>query len=443
MVKKVDSFTPEAILFEKRLLSAQTRNTRVGWVSKILPGIIRLSVNPWNYNILNNEYYYLPEDLDIEEGRFVEVTIGKWGSIVEKIERGTTLASEHIVTGEVEAIRLEPDIQFPRMCNMKSFQNYFCQSWEGAEHDNIHWTVPLQLVSCPAHTFKKGGVGSKSIQYDNLMGPVDDLKKLMDKACPSFLRKKNTNFYFNMINNMADVSRLKIELNENAAREISYNIVPLGRLVNDGLFVSLPTLLKNSIGLKKKPTFDLDYYDYLLSTHLIRPVIDKGISDLITKYIQEARDNLQQEFEIFNVDIDPHTYTRIGMAYCRMNHLQVLDEYSLSRSVDVINEVMSDYFDQLKHLYTDERTDSLIHKRKISKTIDWRHNLNKNESTVLSIIEKKYDRGKEEVHINWICQSLKETIKEDDCVKTVDILISKGYLYQPNGVYSVIPVGRN
>lgn len=443
MVKKVASFTPEASLFEKRLFNAQSTNTRVGWVKKIHPRIFQLSINPWNNNILTKEYFYLPEDLDVEEGQFVEVTVGKWDKTVVDVGPASTLAHEYYVTGDVENIVTNPNIPFHSYCDLKTFQNYYCQSWEGAEIDNIHWTVPLQLVSCPALTFSVGGVGSKSIQYDNLMEPVKDLQKMMAKACPPFMRRKNSDFVFRMVNDGGDVARVKSDIIKRSVKELSYNIAPMGRLINDGLFVSLPTLIKNSFGLQKQTTFDLDYYDYLLSTHLINPVIDKDINNRITKYIQEARDNLSREFEIFNVNIDPHTYTRIGMAYCRMNRLKKLDEYSLSRSNDIINEVLKDYFDQLKHLYTDEISNSLINRKKISKSVDWRENLNKNESTVLSIVEKKYDQEKEEVLIDWIHQSVIDLMSVDECDLVVNNLINKGYLYQPNGVYSVVPIGHD
>lgn len=425
------SFSKEMSLFEKRIFSESTKNVRVGWINKITNNCCQLSINPWNNNIIFNEKYIIPEDISVENGEFVALEVGSLKKIVGDIDRHNLLAKSVENYYLIESVE-KRNVPLSRP-NIKSndFLNLLCDGWNDAELDHLHVTLAIQLLSCPKLNDLIGGLGSETVHYDGLKGPVDRLQREIGRALPSCVKKDNDDFEFRIIRSSQENDSLISRLKQQKTNEICYNFAPTIRKLNITQTINFPTMIKNAKVTGTTPSFDLDFYDYLLTAHAYHPIIQPGIDNKIREYMNEFKTDRMAVFNDFNINLDPNSITKVGLALCRLEYKKNLDEEILKKAWNLCSPLYDDYF---SYLYNNFDYVELTNgkRKRIKEKENPMEILNKTDLTILHKIECLTEYGKHRILKDDIIESLSNIIPRERVESTFQKLSERGFIFEPN-----------
>ena len=191
--------------FERELMRS---DRHAGWVKFVAEGLIKLRRSPFSEHY-SDCFYYVPEDVKLNEGELVNLNVGplRWAGI--KFEDGSLFPSYRASYREVRsAERTVLPLPRPRI-DAKDFQYFLTEQWRDAEHDDLGKSLALQLLSCPSDVYGNGGIGAQSICLSTKRGPLMDLRSTIRNSLPIEFTGKSDRYRFDIIEKDEQTAALK------------------------------------------------------------------------------------------------------------------------------------------------------------------------------------------------------------------------------------------
>ena len=185
----------EFAAFERELMRP---DRHAGWVKFVAEGVIKLRRSPFSEHY-SDCFYYVPEDVRLNEGELVNLNVGplRWAGI--KFEDGSVFPSFKASYREVRsAERTVLHLPRPRI-DSKDFQYFLTEQWCDAEYDDLGKSLALQLLSCPSDVYGNGGIGAQSICLSTKRGPLMDLRSTIRNNLPIEFTGKSDRYRFDII----------------------------------------------------------------------------------------------------------------------------------------------------------------------------------------------------------------------------------------------------
>lgn len=421
--------------FERELLRPGVHK---GWVRLEPDRYFQLVYNPWMRSWPGRHLYRLPDDVNISQGQFVELEVGRKETQIQKLQARTNLAGTYKVVYPVEKITtLKPPTQKPQEMTAKDFLSRICGDWVGAELDLLDLSVALQVLSCPPESVPVGGLGSQSYNLGGTKKPLTALKDTIRMSLPKEFFSPNENFYFDLIESAERDQSFKSNYNTQDVSEISYNyITRVMRLSGKPLRINIPTIIQNA--KMKSNSFGPDYeaIDYALSAHMVQPVIPSSMTKKLKKHVKAFRDEIVPLYRGYNIELDPHSTFRIAMAMCRLHFKHELDETILRKGWKDVADLFKDYLYYLKNEFEDEE---YTYKEPSTYTSE-NENYPKNDLVLNNTVLDIYDASKDWVPIDDLRAKLKGKMKDDAFETSLDNIYNHGWIILSPDLHSIQPV---
>jgi hypothetical protein len=199
---------------------------------------------------------------------------------------------------------------------------------------------------------------------------------------PDFI-EQNRWFVFSVIEDMEGQVRLMRLIDSRKAQEVSFSRSPKTRRLDQKVPVSLPVLVSNAKWRNQKVEHDQDFYDYLLSAHLVRPVIGNDVLNRAASFIAELRTEYLPAFEKFNVFVDPHSVTRIALSLSRMDFATILDDSQLWNAWKLCEPLYKDYLKFLEDTFDPVGAPSFLGRGRVL----WYEDLTREEAAILEALK--------------------------------------------------------
>ncbi len=335
------SLGSEFAAFERELMLP---DRHAGWVKFIADGVIKLRHSPFSEHY-SDCYYYVPEDIRLNEGELVNLNVGplRWAGI--KIDDGSVFPSykasyRDVRSAETEVLRLPR----PRI-DAKDFQYFLTEQWRDAEYDGLGKSLALQLLSCPSDVYGNGGIGAQSICLSTKKGPLLDLKSTIRNNLPLEFTGNNERYRFDVIEKHEQTGELQERLGHPSTRETSFNFLTFMNPMEAPLPVQVPTAIINAhkIGAEKEP--NLDVLEYLLYSLMLRPVIKRSAISEIEAGMRLVKEQVEPESVALELPIDRYAITKLAMAICRLDGREEIDDSAFSRSKETFFELYREFLD--------------------------------------------------------------------------------------------------
>lgn len=387
----------------------------------------------------SHNLYSLPEEVVLNDGEFVEFSVGKPRLIVRSLARGSTIAKDFNYVYPVETIgrfSAPPFFQKPWITK-KEFLQRLCDGWRNPEHDNLDVTIGLQVVSCPPNTVATGGLGSETVQSRGIKGPIEGVHRTIKSVLPPEFFTPNSKFMFEAVRTGMDYDRVLDRLQRPVCSELSYNCTPALRSLTKPLRLNFPTIITNARYRGPGSKLDIDFFEYLLSAHMFDPIIREGAHDKVAGYIAELRSQYLPAFRRFNIAIDPHSITRIALSSARLGFEREVDSHSMYKAWKTCSDLYKDYISYLEDTFDAPGTPATREDR----VVTWYEDLNKDESLVYEAVVDMHDQSHKEVLVSELSARLEPRITQDRVDKAIRGLNLKGQVFFTKGDFAVKPVG--
>ncbi len=327
--------------FERELMRP---DRHAGWVKFIANGVIKLRRSPFSEHY-SDSFYYVPEDVRLNEGELVNLNVGplRWAGI--KIEDGSVFPSykasyREVRSAEKGVLRMP----HPRI-DAKDFQYFLTEQWRDAEYDDLGKSLALQLLSCPPDVYGNGGIGAQSICLSTKKGPLLDLKSTLRNSLPIEFTGRSDLYRFDIIEKEEQTEALHEKLGQTSSRETSFNFLTVMNPVADPLPVQVPTTIVNAhkIGVEKEA--NLDVLEYLLYSLMLRPVIKRSAVTEIEAGMRLVKEQVEPESVELELPIDRYAITKLAMAICRLEGKEEIDDSAFSKSKETFFQLYREFLD--------------------------------------------------------------------------------------------------
>jgi hypothetical protein len=383
----------EFAAFERELM-LPGRHT--GWVKVVAEGVIRLRRSPFSEHF-SDSFYYVPEDIHLHEGEFVDLNVGplRWAGI--KVENGSLFPSYKASYREVRSYE-KGILRLPRpSIDARDFQYFLTEQWRDAEHDDLGRSLALQLLSCPSDVYGNGGIGAQSICLSTRKSPLIDLRSTIRNNLPVEFTGRSERYRFDIVEREEQAEALHRDLEAASGRETSFNFLTVMNPVADPLPVQVPTTIINAqkVGAEKEP--NLDVLEYLLYSLMLHPVIKRSAINEVEAGMRLVKEQVEPESVELELPIDRYAITKLAMALCRMEGKEEVDDTSFSRSRDVFFDLYREFLDTKKDQFTPGK--SSYGRKGVRSQVSGQ--LDANDLILLSYIRKiSRQQGKEYVTVN-------------------------------------------
>lgn len=318
----VRSYGAQFAAFERELIFDRPHT---GWVHFVGRREIVLRKSPFSEH-LSPHPYLLPEDLQIPEGAFVELTVGRLHREQPVVDRQTGDVRFGCEYYPVEGFQTA---EFPRpkpYLSPDEFRARLVHDWYDAESDQLDYAVALQLLSCPRDVYGTGGIGSQSFSMSSGRSPLDQLRRTIARQLPVEFTRPNSRYEFEFVQSKSGAEALVERRARGLTDEMSYNFL---RVVDPRWIVApiqIPTILHNA---RYSPSFpqepDRDVLEFMLTALTIRPVVDDNAILEIEKALRTVREQVEPEAVVGHAPFDRHAITRLAMAQSRLELRTSLD----------------------------------------------------------------------------------------------------------------------
>jgi len=320
-----------------------------GWVHYDSNGGLILYKSPYRATNVNDRIsYVIPADLRPTENEFVTLEVDKPIRRITQCKRNLycDIKDVYTVTGITKPDLNEIATIHRPYLDSKEFQYRVTQNWKGAEHDNLDFSIAMQILSCPGGIHGAGGIGTWTIsQVGGGPKSLIDLKRTISHLLPTEFMNSGNIYRYNFIGNSKALHQLENDRRLGKIPEISYNY--LAKLPpTEHARVQIPTRIQNSEFKPGTLDTDQDVLEYLLTALLIRPVVKDFMISKIESTIRKVYKRLDFETDA----LDPLSTSKIANALCRLDFRTNLDEDGFDSYSRRYDEVMYNFMDSEKKL---------------------------------------------------------------------------------------------
>src|SRR2546427_1727423 len=332
----IRSYGAQFAAFERELIFDRPHT---GWAHSVGRREIVLGKSPFSEHVSPHPYV-LPDDLEIHEGAFVELTVGPLRREQPFLDTRRGEARFGREYYPVEAFRIT-EVPLPKpYLSPDEFRARLVVDWYDAESDQLDYAVALQLLSCPRDVYGTGGIGSQTFSLSSARGPLDQVRRTIARQLPVEFTRPNSRYEFEFVQSKSGAEALVERRARGLTDEMSYNFL---RVVDPRWTVApiqIPTILHNA---RYAPSFpqepDRDVLEFMLTALTIRPVVDDNAILEIEKALRTVREQVEPEAVVGHAPFDRHAITRLAMAQSRLELRTSLDFHrSEQRFFDLFRE---------------------------------------------------------------------------------------------------------
>jgi hypothetical protein len=420
--------------FERELLRP---DRHVGWVRFVAAGVIKLRRSPFSEHY-SDSFYYVPEDVKLNEGELVNLNVGplRWAGI--KVEDRSVFPSYKASYREVRSAEREV-LRMPRpRIDAKDFQYFLTEQWRDAEYDDLGKSLALQLLSCPSDVYGNGGIGAQSICLSTKKGPLLDLRSTIRNSLPVEFTGKSDRYRFDIIEKEEQTQALQEDLGRTSSRETSFNFLTVMNPVTQPLPVQVPTTIVNAhkIGVEKE--VNLDLLDYLLYSLMLRPVIKRSAVNEIEAGMRLVKEQVEPESVQLELPIDRYAITKLAMAICRLEGREEIDDSAFSKSKETFFELYREFLDTRKDHFKPGK--SSYGRKGVRSQVSGQ--LDANDLILLSYVRKiSRQQGKEYVTVQDLKEELgKKRYQRFDLDRSLERLNNFGRVIRSENMNAFKPI---
>ncbi len=327
--------------FERELMRP---DRHAGWVKFMAANVIKLRRSPFSEHY-SDCFYYVPEDIRLNEGDLIDLNVGplRWAGI--KIEEGSVFPSYKACYRDVRSAE-KGALHLPRpRIDSRDFQYFLTEQWRDAEYDDLGKSLALQLLSCPSDVYGNGGIGAQSICLSTRKGPLLDLRSTIRNSLPVEFTGKSERYRFDIIEKDEQTQALQRNLGVTSSKETSFNFLMVMNPVAQPLPVQVPTTIVNAhkIGVEREP--NLDVLEYLLYALMLRPVVRRSAINEIEAGMRLVKEQVEPESVELELPIDRYAITKLAMAICRLDGKDEIDDSAFSKSKETFFELYREFLD--------------------------------------------------------------------------------------------------
>jgi hypothetical protein len=420
--------------FERELMRP---DRHAGWVKFVAEGVIKLRHSPFSEHY-SDCFYYVPEDVKLNEGELVNLNVGplRWTGI--KFEDASVFPSYKASYREVRsAERTVLRLPRPRI-DAKDFQYFLTEQWRDAEYDDLGKSLALQLLSCPSDVYGNGGIGAQSICLSTKKGPLMDLRSTIRNSLPIEFTGKSDRYRFDIIEKDEQTEALKESLGQTSSRETSFNFLTVMNPIAEPLPVQVPTTIVNAHKVGAEKEANLDVLEYLLYALMLRPVIKRSAVAEIEAGMRLVKEQVEPESLELELPIDRYAITKLAMAICRLEGKEEIDDTAFSRSKETFFELYREFLDTRKDHFKPGK--SSYGRKGVRSTVSGQ--LDANDLILLSYVRKiSRQQGKEYVTVKDLKDELgKKRYQRFDLDGSLERLNNFGRVIRSENMSSFRPI---